>query len=248
MPDVLRDGIARRIDAIAGRSALPSLDGARCFSLDGAGNGNLLVLCRGAPRLVTTRIVLDRGARDNLFVLGPGNRSPHRLHFQASGALAVFAGGHPWQIAIDARFSSSGETLLLGHGATSNGTSIVIEGDGRSVVIGEDAMLAARTSLRTSDLHAITGAGGSWLNPPADVVVGDHVWIGEDAAVQKGVTIGAGAILGARALATRDIPARALALGLPARVIREDIEWTRERMPVSATSRALGPDVAFASN
>lgn len=52
------------------------------------------------------------------------------------------------------------------------------------------------------------------------VVIGDNVWIGEHACVLSGVTIGNGAIIAANAVVTHDIPAYALAGGVPAKIIK----------------------------
>ena len=57
------------------------------------------------------------------------------------------------------------------------------------------------------------------------VHIGDHVWIGARAVVLKGVTIGDGAIVAAGAVVVDNVPPRALAAGVPARVVREEIEW-----------------------
>ena len=59
----------------------------------------------------------------------------------------------------------------------------------------------------------------------APIVIGDHVWIGTNAIVLKGVTIGDGAVIAAGAVVTRDVPAHSLAAGVPARVIRSDVHW-----------------------
>jgi virginiamycin A acetyltransferase len=53
-----------------------------------------------------------------------------------------------------------------------------------------------------------------------DVVVGHDVWIGTGALILSGVTLGNGAVVGARSVVTRPVPAYAVAAGNPARVIR----------------------------
>jgi acetyltransferase-like isoleucine patch superfamily enzyme len=53
-----------------------------------------------------------------------------------------------------------------------------------------------------------------------DVVIGNDVWIGLEALVMSGVTIGHGAVVGARAVVTHDIPPYAVVAGVPARVIK----------------------------
>ncbi|MGG5811795.1 CatB-related O-acetyltransferase [Falsiroseomonas sp. CW058] len=53
-----------------------------------------------------------------------------------------------------------------------------------------------------------------------DIVVGHDVWIGAEALVLPGVTIGHGAVIGTRAVVTRDVPDYAVAAGNPARVVR----------------------------
>ncbi|MBR5623403.1 CatB-related O-acetyltransferase [bacterium] len=52
------------------------------------------------------------------------------------------------------------------------------------------------------------------------VVIGNDVWIGINAVIMNGVTIGDGAIIGAGAIVTHDVPPYAVALGVPARVVR----------------------------
>ena len=53
-----------------------------------------------------------------------------------------------------------------------------------------------------------------------DIVIGNDVWIGYEAVILAGDTIGDGAVIGARAVVTKDVPPYAIVGGVPARVIR----------------------------
>lgn len=60
----------------------------------------------------------------------------------------------------------------------------------------------------------------AWDNK-GDIVVGNDVWIGYEAVILSGVTIGDGAIVGARAVVTRDVPPYTIVGGVPAKSIRK---------------------------
>lgn len=59
----------------------------------------------------------------------------------------------------------------------------------------------------------------AWDNK-GDIVIGNDVWIGYEAVIMAGVTIGDGAIIGARAVVTKDVPPYTIVGGVPARAIR----------------------------
>ena len=60
----------------------------------------------------------------------------------------------------------------------------------------------------------------SWDNK-GDIIIGNDVWIGYEAVVMAGVTIGDGAIIGSRAVVTKDVPPYTIAGGVPAKPIRK---------------------------
>ena len=60
----------------------------------------------------------------------------------------------------------------------------------------------------------------AWDNK-GDIVVGNDVWIGYEAVILAGVTIGDGAIIGARAVVTKDVPPYTIVGGVPAQPIRK---------------------------
>ncbi len=68
----------------------------------------------------------------------------------------------------------------------------------------------------------------------ADVVVDHDVWIGANAIILRGVHIGTGAVIGAGAVVTKDIPPYAIAVGVPAVIIRYRLEpLIREKLLAS---------------
>ena len=90
------------------------------------------------------------------------------------------------------------------------------------VEIGEDCLIAELVSIRDHDhrfdrLDVPVREQGSVAAP---VSIGRNVWLGAKVTVAKGVTIGDNAVVGANAVVTRDLPANAVAAGVPARVIR----------------------------
>ena len=83
----------------------------------------------------------------------------------------------------------------------------------------------------------------AWDNK-GDIVIGNDVWIGYEAVILSGVTIGDGAVIGTRAVVTKDVPPYAIVGGVPAKLIRkrfdEDVisrlvelrwwDWDKERI------------------
>lgn len=69
------------------------------------------------------------------------------------------------------------------------------------------------------EVAAFEGAENGY-RPAGDTVIGNDVWIGSEAIIMPGVTIGDGAVIGTRALVTRDVAPYAIVAGNPAKTIR----------------------------
>lgn len=85
---------------------------------------------------------------------------------------------------------------------------------GRDVMFGPNVMVTC-SGYRFNDGQPVTDQAMD----EADVVLGDDVWVGAGAILLPGATIGDGAIIAAGAVVRGDIPAMAIAAGMPARVI-----------------------------
>lgn len=90
----------------------------------------------------------------------------------------------------------------------------------KEITIGDNCAISHDFTVMDSDAHALNGSRNT--NP---VHIGNHVWIGTRVTSLNGVTIGDGAVIAAGALVTQDVPAGCLAGGIPAKVIKENVEW-----------------------
>ena len=99
--------------------------------------------------------------------------------------------------------------------------------DNRSITIGNDCMLSNNIIVRTSDDHGIFDlTTKKRINEAKDVRIGNHVWIAPNSRVYKGAIIEDGAVVGSNTLVTKSVPKNSLAVGMPARIVKENIEWS----------------------
>lgn len=84
------------------------------------------------------------------------------------------------------------------------------------IEIGDDVTMSIRVTLMAHDAGTKKATGYTRLGR---IKIGDHVFLGANATVLPGVTIGDGAVIGAGSVVTHDVPAGAVAAGVPARVI-----------------------------
>jgi acetyltransferase-like isoleucine patch superfamily enzyme len=98
--------------------------------------------------------------------------------------------------------------------------SYVIIGAEESIVLQDRAGVAEFSSVRDHD-HDVAASSMRWggvVSSP--IVLGADCWVARGVAVLRGSMIGADAIIGANAVVRGEIPANALAAGIPARVVR----------------------------
>lgn len=91
------------------------------------------------------------------------------------------------------------------------------------VTIGDYAIFAEQVSIHDESHVVTTGSDPidyrGFVKKP--IVIGRNVWVGAKVTILPGVHIGDNAVIGANAVVTHDIPAYTVAVGIPARVIRE---------------------------
>ena len=96
------------------------------------------------------------------------------------------------------------------------------------VRIGANAQIAPNVSIYTAGHTIHPDSRNSGYEYGIDVTIGDNVWLGGNACVMPGVTIGNNVVIGAGSVVTKDIPDNVIAVGNPCRVVREITEADRD--------------------
>lgn len=144
----------------------------------------------------------------------------------------------------------TGNKLVLHPGANLKNTIIEIDGNGcelsigRDCVIGEGCYLSCRernirlsigdycmfsrnVRIMTSDGHDIL-QDDIRINSAKDIIIGSRVWLADGVTILKGVDVGDGSVVGIHSILTTSIPAHTISVGIPAKVIKENISWHEE--------------------
>lgn len=90
--------------------------------------------------------------------------------------------------------------------------------DQGGIFIGDGALIGHNVVLATLNHARSPEDRGTMI--PAPIHIGNRVWIGSNATILPGVTVGDGAIVAAGAVVTRDVPENTIVAGVPAKVIR----------------------------
>lgn len=108
-----------------------------------------------------------------------------------------------------------------------NGRLNIIVSEQSNVIIGEQSLFSFGIWIRTADPHLIYAADSHCrINHSKDVIIGDHIWVGQNALILKGTYVGSGSIIGAASVASgKLIPSNVSYAGNPAKVVRREIFW-----------------------
>ena len=101
------------------------------------------------------------------------------------------------------------------------------------LIIGENCMLSSHINVRTGDSHSIIDVSeGKYqrINPAKDILIGNHVWIGEGAKILKGVVLGEDVIVSTGAIVTSSFENNVLVGGVPAKVLKQGVSWDHKRI------------------
>jgi acetyltransferase-like isoleucine patch superfamily enzyme len=193
------------------------------------GNGNQVLYHGATFSDVTCQVTGD----NNKIIIGPGSEI-RNVWFFINGSNHVLTigkdcfinrGGLLW-------FEDDHCELAIGDQTTIEEAHIALTEPGSRITIGKDCMFANDIDIRCGDSHSIIDIStGERINYAEDVIVEDHVWVGAHVQILKGSQIGFDSVIGSGSVVSKIVPAHSVAAGVPAKVIRTNIHWERERLP-----------------
>jgi acetyltransferase-like isoleucine patch superfamily enzyme len=166
-----------------------------------------------ARAFASARYVIEPGGRLSIGPRAATERRPGALSFvvHAGGEIVIEEGA--WlrtEVGPVVLAAFPGARLVIGPEALLNACSVSAK---REVVIERKAMVGPGSRVYDADQHDLDAERREMVAP---VRIGELAWVSSDVTVMRGVTIGAHAVVGARSLVTRDVPAHTLAYGTPA--------------------------------
>jgi acetyltransferase-like isoleucine patch superfamily enzyme len=140
----------------------------------------------------------------------------------------VFLGPNVRMTKCSVRLASRGNCFSVGENTSwESGNASVME-DEIYLAIGSGCMFSSNIEMMTSDKHPIFDrTTGERLNKPSSIIIEDNVWLGRSVKVGKGVHIKHDCIIGQGSLVTKSTKPYCAYAGVPARLIRENVEWRR---------------------
>jgi acetyltransferase-like isoleucine patch superfamily enzyme len=116
-------------------------------------------------------------------------------------------------------------SIHIGKDAIIAGATQLAATEGKKIVIGDNLLCSNAVTIRTGDSHSIYDENGTRVNHAKDVVIGSHVWVGNQVIILKGSSIGDESVVGSGAIVTGGTEPRVVLAGNPARIVKRKITW-----------------------
>ncbi len=211
---VFKPSVTRRIRGKRNRISIDRTAFCVGCVIDVVGNDNTITV-HESVRLLNLRF----------YIRGNNNR------IMVSSQVRVNRDGDLW-------IEDDGGSITIGERCTFEAAHIAVTEPGSGVTIGRDCLFAYDIDIRTGDSHSIIDTQtNERINPARNVVIGDHVWVAAHCSILKGVRLGRNSVVATRSVVTKPFDQEGVIVGgNPARVLKENITWQRERVYPAASA------------
>lgn len=127
---------------------------------------------------------------------------------------------------------ANGGMVEIGDDFSCWGVNLRLQEKGSKITIGDDCMFSNDIVIYASDIHAILDLEtGKVINRAKPVVINDHVWVGRNVSILKGVSLPENTIVGMGSVVTKSFSHGNISIaGNPAHIIKTNISWTRKHV------------------
>lgn len=186
----------------------------------------------GNPKLDNSKIIF-RGNNNILFCEDGVSVTNGVIEFAGSNSVIYLGWGKQSRYCSMNMTTFSDSASYIGkntnlHKGKRHKTAILVH-ENKNLIIGEDCLFSLNIWFRTSDAHPIySSSSKKRLNTPKSILIGDHVWIGQDVTILKGSAVGSGSIIAAGSIVSgKELLSNCSYAGVPARKVSEDIFFTK---------------------
>lgn len=183
-------------------------------------NGNFILQTPHSILKIRKGAIIEKRGR---MILGVKKFAASRLETRLlvdKGAKLMIEGNVNIGYGADIEVFPNAELIFKGGTGSNIATTIICA---EKIIIGRNVQIGRNVTIRDNNGNHYINRNGYKNSRP--VVIGDKVWLCEGCTIMPGVKIGDGAIIGAHAFVTSNVPAHAVVSGNPAIVVDEDVLW-----------------------
>lgn len=130
----------------------------------------------------------------------------------------------------DINTNTNNTALKIESGTSINGVQFFLMDNNSSIQIGKNCMISCNVEIWASDTHSILDENNNLINLGKEVIIGNNVWIGKDVKVLKNTIIPDGCIVGIGSIISKKFTnQKSILAGIPAKVVKENISWSKKR-------------------
>ena len=189
------------------------------------GNDNFANVCENCIFSSSSKLVFKRN--NNYLYIGPNTKlGPGSIvDFMGVNGLAYFCG----DTSVNINSLIGSDNIVFWGWRFTSGINYELITERENIIIGSDCMLSQNVYMRNGNGHAIYDAESHRrICRDKSIIVSDHVWLGRNVKLLTGAQIGYGTLIGTAGLVSgKKVPNNCIAAGIPVKVIRENILWTR---------------------
>lgn len=210
------------------------------FRIKKRGEGNRIV----APCALLKKVNIRMNGRNNTVVVEEFAQLKDVTIYINGDNNVITIGSWCYLGGTDLFMEDDGGRISIGSRTKFLGKTHLAVIEGTAITIGKDCLFSSDIQLRTGDSHSVLDLQGRRINDSRDITLGDHVWVGTRAFLSKGAKVAPHSIVGACALVTKafEEPNCSLA-GVPAKVVKTDVDWSIRRIPVGDMAQDFQPYV-----